>query len=139
MERGSIIVRCIWAACLLVAGLNHARLLVRHGLSWDYGGPNLISAAYQSSLTLVDPLVAALLFIKPRVGIAATVVLIVTNVIHNLAITAQRVPEGEFLSLAASNPFLASQIVFMSFVLATARAAWKGVGGAASVRPAEVA
>jgi hypothetical protein len=125
VERGSIIVRCIWAACLLVAGLNHARLLVRHGLSWDYGGPNLISAAYQSSLTLVDPLVAALLFIKPRVGIAATVVLIVTNVIHYLAITAHFAPAGEFLT-RASHPIILSQITFMLFVVATARTAWRG-------------
>jgi hypothetical protein len=110
---------------LLIAGLNHARRLIQHGPFWDYGGLNPISAAYQSSLTLIDPLVAALLFIRPKAGIVATVLLIVTNVIHNLATTAHFAPPGEFLT-RASHPILLSQIAFMLFVLATARIAWRG-------------
>jgi hypothetical protein len=125
VERRSIIVRSIWAACLLGAGLNHARLLVQHGLTWDYGGLNPISATYQSSLTLIDPLVAALLFIKPKVGVPATVVLIVTNVIHNLATINHFSPPGEFLT-RASHPITLSQIGFMVFVVATAQIAWLG-------------
>lgn len=125
MKRGSLIVRSLWAACLLIGGINHARILLLHGLSWDYGGVGWASAAYWSSLTILDPLVAALLFIRPRTGIAATILLIVTNVIHNLAVTARFVPEGEFLARAA-DPFLLSQIAFMLFVAATARTAWKG-------------
>jgi hypothetical protein len=125
MERGSVIVRSLWAACLLIAGLNHARLLVQHGLFWDYGGLNPTSAAYMISLTLLDPLIAALLFIKPRLGIPATVVLIVTNVIHNLATIAHFAPPGEFLS-RASHPITLSQIAFMLFVIATARLALLG-------------
>jgi hypothetical protein len=126
MKRGSIVVRSVWAACLMMAGLNHARLLVQHGLLWNYGGLNAISAAYQTGLTLLDPLVAALLFIRPRIGIVATIVLIVTNVIHNLTTTAQFAPKGEFLT-RASHPITLSQIGFMLFVLATARIAWIGV------------
>jgi hypothetical protein len=125
VERGSILVRSVWAACLLVAGLNHARVLVQHGLFWDYGGLNPISAAYQTSLTVLDPLVAALLFVRPKIGIFATIVLIVTNVIHNLATTAQFAPTGEFLT-RASHPITLSQIAFMLFVLATARIGWRG-------------
>jgi hypothetical protein len=125
--RASLIVRSIWAACLMVGGVNHALTLLRHGLFWDYGygGAAWASSVYWSSLTLLDPLVAALLFIRPRIGIPSTIVLIVTNVIHNLWITAQHAPGGEFLARAA-NPFLASQIGFMLFVLATARIAWRG-------------
>lgn len=125
MERGSIVVRSLWAACLLIAALNHARLLVQHGLFWDYGGLNPISAAYMTGLTLLDSLVAALLFIRHKVGIVATVVLIVTNVIHNLATTAHFAPAGEFLT-RASHPIILSQIAFMLFVIATARTAWLG-------------
>ena len=125
VERASIIVRSVWAACLLIAGLNHARLLAQHGLFWDYDGLNPISAAYQTGLTLLDPLVAALLFIRPKAGIVATVVLIVTNVIHNLATTAHFAPAGEFLT-RASHPITLSQIGFMLFVVATARGAWLG-------------
>ena len=125
MTRGSIIIRSIWAACLLIAGLNHARVLIQHGLFWDYGGVHPISAAYLTGLTLLDPLVAALLFIRPKAGIIATVILIVTNVIHNLSTTAYFAPAGEFLA-RASHPILLSQIGFMLFVVATARIAWIG-------------
>ena len=126
VRRTSIIVRVIWAACLLIAGLNHARLLVQHGIAWDYGGLNPISAAYQTGLTFLDPLVAALLFIRARAGIVATIVLIVTNVIHNLATIAHFAPDGEFLNRAA-HPITMSQIAFMLFVIATSRSAWLGV------------
>jgi hypothetical protein len=124
VQRASLIVRSIWAACLLIGGLNHARTLLRHGLFWDYGGVAWPSAAYWSSLTILDPVVAALLFLRPKAGVACTVVLIVTNVIHNLAFAAVYAPEGEFLTWV-SNPFTISQIGFMLFVGATARIAWR--------------
>lgn len=126
MTRGSMIVRSVWATCLLVGGINHARILIVNGLFWDYGGVHWASAAYWSSLTILDPLVAALLFVRPRIGIAATILLIVTNVGHNLAVTAHHVPGGEFLARLAAAPFLLAQIGFLLFVAATARTAWTG-------------
>ena len=132
--RGSWIVRIIWAACLLIGGLNHARILLRHGLCWDYGGVAPASAVYWSSLTILDPLVAALLFVRPRLGIAATILLIVSNVIHNLYVTAQFAPPGEFLPRAA-NFAMISQILFMLLVAATARLAWSGVPNGPPAQP----
>jgi hypothetical protein len=126
VQRHSLIIRSLWAACLLVAGANHALILLRHGLAWDYGGVGWASAVYWSSLTLVDPLVAALLFVRPKAGVVGTVALIATNVVHNLAVTAERVPDGEFLARVASSPFLIAQIAFLLFVGATARMAWRG-------------
>lgn len=117
--------RSTWAACLPIGGLNHARIPLRHGLLWDHGGVAWPSAVYWSSLTILDPLVATQLFARPGLGIASTVVLIVANVVHNLAVTAHRAPEGEFL-LWVTNPFLIAQIAFMLFVAATARLAWSG-------------
>jgi hypothetical protein len=128
VQRRSVIVRSIWAACLLIGGLNHARTLFRHGLLWDYGGVAWPSAAYWTSLTLLDPLVAALLFLRPRIGIPSTILLIVTNVIHNVAVTAWYAPDGAFLT-RISHPFVISQIGFMLFVGATARIAWQCVAG----------
>ena len=134
MQRGSLIVRTIWAACLLIGGANHARTLLQHGLFWDYGGVAWASAAYWSSLTLVDPVVAALLFARPKLGILSTITLIVTNVVHNLAVTAHYAPEGEFLT-RASHPFIISQIGFMLFVAATASLAWEGLKGDGCQQP----
>jgi hypothetical protein len=127
-NRASLIVRSLWAAGLLIGGVNHARILVEHGWQWDYGGIAWPSAVYWSSLTFIDPIVAALLFARPKAGIIGTVVLIVTNVVHNLAVTAHYAPDGELLSRAA-NPFVLSQIGFMLFVAASARIAWNGVVG----------
>lgn len=127
MQRWRLIIRSLWAASLLLAGLNHAHTLLQHGLFWDYGGVGWASAAYWSSLTILDPLAAVLLLACPRIGIPATIVLITTNVLHNMAVTAQRAPEGEFLTLVASSPLLISQIGFMLLVGATARVAWSGL------------
>jgi hypothetical protein len=135
VERRSLIVRRIWAACLLLAGANHARILVEHGLFWDYHGVGLPSAVYWSSLTILDPLVALLLFVRPKIGIPGTVLLIATNVAHNLAVTARSDPGGDLVTLAASSPGLVSQILFLIFVAATAHIAWKGV---ARPRPGDV-
>ena len=134
MQRRSLIVRSIWAACLLIAAANHARILLQHGLFWDYGGAGALSAAYWSLLTILDPLAAFLLFARPKIGIVSTVALIVTNVIHNLAVTAQRAPQGAFLD-HATHPILLSQIGFMLFVAVTARVAWKGTEKSSGPQP----
>lgn len=125
VQRAGLIVRTLWAACLLVGGANHARTLLRHGLFWDYGVA-WPSALYWSSLTVIDPIVAAMLFARPKPGIIATIALIVTNVAHNLAVTALHAPDGEFLTRIA-HPYVIPQIGFMLFVGATARIAWRGV------------
>lgn len=126
MQRRSLVIRSIYAMCLLLAGANHALILARHGILWDYWGVPWPSAVYWTSLTLVDPLVALTLFARPRAGILCTVVLIWTNVLHNLGISAWRVPTGELASFLLSSPILLTQIGFGLFVAATARAAWIG-------------
>lgn len=126
MQRASLVIRSIWAICLLVAGANHVRILLQHGLFWDYGGVAWVSAAYWSSLAILDPIAAALLFVRPKLGILSTVTLIGTNVTDNLAVMARYAPEGEFLH-RASNPITLSQLGFMLFVGATALIAWKGI------------
>lgn len=75
IKRRSRIIRGIWAACL---PLNHARVLLQHGLFWNYGGVGRVSAAYWSSLTVTDPIAAALSFARPRIGTLASSVLIAT-------------------------------------------------------------
>ena len=126
MQRASLVVRSLWAAGLLVGGLNHGLILLRHGPFWDYGGVAWPSAAYWTSLTVLDPVVAVLLFLRPRVGVVATILLISTNVVHNLAIAARFGPEADLLARATANPFILSQVGFMLFVWATAPTAWQG-------------
>jgi hypothetical protein len=105
-------------------------------LFWDYGGVAWPSAVYWSSLTIIDPIAAALLFARPRLGIISTIVVIVTNVVHNLAVTARYAPDAEFLT-RVSNPFILSQIGFMMFVAATTWVAWKGVASGRNPHPVQ--
>ena len=125
-QRASLVIRSLWALCMLGAGFNHARILLRHGLWWDYGGVGWPSAAYWTSLTFLDPLAALLLFVRPKAGVALTAAIIASNVVHNLAIVAHRARAGEILNDVASSPFVLSQIAFLLFVLATAGTAWIG-------------
>lgn len=127
MEHRGRTIRRIWAACLILAGLNHGHILLQHGLFWDYHGVGRVSAAYWSSLTLIDPLVAGLLFIRPGIGVPATVIVIMTNVGHNLAVTARHAPEDAFPGYVLSSPQILCQIGFLIFVLATWRMAWRDV------------
>ena len=74
----------------------------------------------------VDPLAAALLFIRPTIGIPLILALITTNVAHNLAILAMFSGAGELLSRATSSWTFLSQLAFMFFVVGAAPTAWKG-------------
>lgn len=122
-HRGPII-RKIWAACLFLAGLNHAYILFRHGLFWDYHGVGVVSATYWSSLTIINPLVAAALIWRPRLGVPLAALLIATNVAHNLVVAAHRTPDDEWLRTIMTTPQTLSQIAFLLFVIATWRIAW---------------
>lgn len=83
---------------------------------------------YWTSLTFIDPIVAALLFIRPKIGVPATVFVIATNVAHNSATTFAFVPDGAYFGYLLSSPQLMGQIGFLIVVLATWRKALEGVG-----------
>jgi hypothetical protein len=117
--RRSFVVRAIWAACLLLAAGNHAYILLKHGLTWDYGVGGA-SALYWTSLTFIDPTIAALLFARPRWGVAATLLLMLSNVTHNLWVLDRYIPDGEVWSRLAASPIHLSQIGFLLFALLTA-------------------
>ena len=130
--RASLAIRTVWAAGFTVGFSTHARILLTHGLRYDYGGVAPATAAYWTSLTFLDPLVALLLFVRPRLGIVAAVLLIVTNVAHNLAFTAGYARRGGFWHAITTSPHLLAQLGFMLLVLATMRLAWRGLGEARS-------
>jgi hypothetical protein len=115
MHRRSIAVRTFFALCLLGATFNHARAIAEHGLLWDYGYGSdtaLASKIYWGLLTLLDPLAALLLFVRPRAGIAVTVAIIVSDVLHNGWYVARH---GQWLA-----PFFVAQVAFCIAVLALA-------------------
>jgi len=124
VQRAGLILRVIYALCLAGATVNHVRAIAAHGVLPDFlPWP---SAAYWSSLTLLDPLAAGLLFVRPRAGIVLTAAIIATDVAHNFWFVNLYAPAPSLAAAVAANPFLISQIAFLVFVAATARIAWRG-------------
>jgi len=119
------ILRIIYAVCLFGGTCTHVAIVVQHGLFWDYGGVPWGSALFWTALTVVDPLVAALLFVRRNPGILATAALIMIDVLHKLWITVQFHPP--FLKGVAESPAMMAQIAFLLFVFATAPMAWERV------------
>ncbi len=74
---------------------------------------------YWRSLTFLDPLAAMLLFVRPRVGVIATVLIISTDVGHNLGFF-----ERFHLAL---NWRVGAQIAFRVFVVATLPMLWRAL------------
>jgi len=120
----SLWIRLIYAACLILATGNHALVLIRHGLFWNYGGAPFLSSVFWTSLSLLDPVAAILLFLRPNIGVGMTAAIIVADVAHNLWIRMLYAPAGFAAAVLLCDPFLLSQIAFLIFVLATARQAW---------------
>jgi hypothetical protein len=115
MLRASIVIRTLFAVCLLAATFNHARAILQHGVLWDYGYGSkiaLTSRLYWTVLTILDPLAAVLLFVKPRAGIWLTVAIIVSDVIHNTYYVAAN---DQWLA-----PFYLAQVGFLVIVLGLA-------------------
>ncbi|WP_321816054.1 MULTISPECIES: hypothetical protein [unclassified Paraburkholderia] len=113
MHRRSLAIRILFAFCLLAGTFNHARAIAAHGLLWDYGyGADalLASQVYWSLLTLLDPFAALLLFVRPRAGLALTVAIIVSDVLHNGYYVARH---GQWFAT-----FFVSQVAFCVAVLA---------------------
>jgi hypothetical protein len=120
VKRLSLAIRLLLAACLLGATFNHVRAIVDCGLLCDYGlAAALPSRLYWTSLTVLDPLAAALLLVRPRAGLLLTLAIIVSDVLHNTYYVASANQWG--------NPFYLAQVGFLVLVTATAPLAWRGV------------
>jgi hypothetical protein len=108
--------RIVYVLCLAAGTYTHASILVRHGWRWDYGGKPISTVLFWSALTLLDPLVAVLLFVRPRIGITALMLLMLSDVIHNTWVI--HVYGGIVWMVG-------DQWLFLIFVFATARTFWK--------------
>ncbi|MCF9035425.1 hypothetical protein [Acinetobacter nectaris] len=114
----ALIIRIIYALCLLGAGFNHLTTVIEHGLFWDYNNAPIFTRFFWTSLTFLDPLAAILLFFKPRLGLLLTFLIILVDVIHNSWIL---LSEGRDLF----NYMFISQFLFLIFVIFTIRIPWK--------------
>jgi len=122
-RRRSLVLRTIYALCLLGATYNHWIDIYRHGFFNDHGMFPKSVATFWTMLAVLDPATVILLFTRRNYGVAATVAIIVTDVICNVWITARYFPP--LLHGLAGAPLVIDQIAFMLFVLITAPFAWR--------------
>lgn len=122
MQRRDSWIRLVYALCLAGATINHVRAVLTYG--WLRHDVPLATAVYWSSLTVLDPVAALLLFIRPRVGVALTVAIILSDAAHNLWFRATHPLSASFIEDVTSSFFMMSQVAFLMFVAFTAPMAW---------------
>jgi hypothetical protein len=123
VQRVGLLIRIVYALCLVGAAVNHVRGVLGRG--WLPNYLPTVSAVYWDSLTFLDPFAAALLFLRPRLGIGLTVAIIVSDVVHNLWFTAAHPLRESFFEEVTSSAFIMSQLAFFLFVALTAPIAWR--------------
>ena len=127
-SRTSFLLRVVYSICLIAGTSTHLWTIVTHGLLWDYNGVPVISRAYWTSLTALDPTATLLLFAKPRAGLVMTAAIVLSDVAHNTWLM-QRSSAPDWL-----NWMYVSHVLFLIFVLATIRHAWRGIDAQGSSR-----
>ena len=117
------LVLVIWSVGFLIGTYTHTNHLVTHGLL-HHKAPIALSV-YWDTLTLLDPLTAALLWCKPKIGILLAVSIMASdisiNTYHYLSGYAGQVTSG-MVPL-----FLFDQALFGLFVFVTASLVWRQV------------
>lgn len=116
----SFLIRLIYAICLMGASFNHARIVVVHGLNWNYGGLPVLVCVFWTALTFVDALAVILLMTKPILGLGLTTAIIVCDVVINAWV-------GMRYGFDVAAFF--AQAVFLVFVMSTVGIAWRSESG----------
>jgi len=118
-----LLIRSIYALCLMVATGTHAVPLIQHGVFWDYGGATPVTVVFWTSLAIADPLAAACLFVWPRLGLVLTSGIIGLDVLHNAIAFSGVLLRPSVLHLWTYAAF-GLQVAFLLFVIATIRVPW---------------
>lgn len=118
----SFALRTIYALCLTGATGVHLAIHFRYGVllgGLEGAGYPLVTRLFWSSLTLLDPMAALLLFLRPRTGLALAGAIIAVDVAHNSWILHHfgRAPDAAYWA----------QVGFLVFLFATVAVAWRGL------------
>jgi hypothetical protein len=114
----------VYAVCFLGAACNHARDLWLDGFL-PYRHAPFAFNLFWTSLTALDPLTVALLYLRPRAGLVLALLVMTADVtVNSFALYAE--PYCDWYAAAS----LQAQSLFLGFVIGTAPFAWRRVGGA---------
>jgi hypothetical protein len=122
MTKASLTLRIVYAVCLSGATCVHVTTHVQYGVLLgvlEGYGYSSATRFFWSSLTLLDPLAALLLFIRPRAGLALAGAIIISDVAHNSWIL-------QHFGRATDAAYWA-QVALLIFLFATISIAWRGV------------
>jgi hypothetical protein len=114
--RLALAARIVWVFCLLAGAYNHSAILIHHGWDWRYGGMPIGTVIFWTSLTLLDPLVAILLFLKPKPAAIMLMILMASDVANNTWV---------ILKYGGEVWMVASQWIFLVFILITIGFVWR--------------
>ena len=119
--RAPLTLRIVYAACLVGATCVHVATHVQYGVflgALAGYGYSPITRFFWSLLTLLDPLAALLMFIRPRAGLALAGCVVICDVAHNSWILHHfaRAPDAAYWT----------QVAFLLFLAATIGIAWRG-------------
>ncbi len=121
MTKASLALRIIYAVCLTGATCVHLAAHFQYGVllgALEGHGFSQGTRLFWSSLTLLDPLAALLMFYRPRAGLALAGAIIASDVAHNSWIL-------HHFRMAPDAAYWA-QVVFLLFLFATIKVAWRG-------------
>lgn len=109
---------------LLMGTSTHVAWVIKNGfLSSLYNAP-LFSKLFWDALTFIDPLAAILLFLKPKIGVYLTLIIIMSDIIHNNIIYVDELylnPPPSIIEWFKTYWMIAGQIGFGLFVILTFR------------------
>lgn len=114
-----LLIQCL---CMLIGTTTHALWIAEHGIYATAANTPFYSTLFWDSLTFLDLLAALLLIFRPKTGIILTLVIIVTDVLHNYTYFIIKDPQALDLGLipwATKYWMLVAQLLFMIFVCAT--------------------
>ncbi|HTV83141.1 MAG TPA: hypothetical protein VME18_10855 [Acidobacteriaceae bacterium] len=94
--------------------------MIRHDWDWNCGGIPIGTRIFWTSLTLPDPLVGALVFLKPQPAALMLVILMVSDAAQNTWIIHRYGGKGWMVT---------DQWIFLIFVLFTISFVWRAAPG----------
>lgn len=121
------IILAIQSISMLGGASTHVWWTINYGfLSEKYNVP-FYSMLFWDSLTFLDPIAAALLIIKPRMGVWLTAIIMIVDVFHNSILLLSAVAFMEIIIAPMHHWMWICQVVFLLFVLITFRSNMKEI------------
>ncbi len=119
----------IEAIAMLMGTSTHVTWALENGFMSKHYNASTFSMVFWDSLTFLDPLAAILLFVKPKIGLILTFLIITFDVIHNNTVHYEELYEQtiSFGEWVQRYWMIAGQLIFAVFVMIAFRPTMRSV------------